>query len=209
MSTRDSSHDPNNLHHFLKTRRSVRQFQAEPVPEDVVHRILDTARFAPSAHNRQPWRFAVVVTPGEKTCLAAAMAAEFRRDLEKDAVPEEEIEKMVSRSIMRIEQAPLVMILCMTMSEMDRYPDRKRNRAEFRMALQSVALAGGQLLLAAHAEGLGGVWVCAPLFAQEIVRQALDLPVDWEPQGMILLGYPDVTPAVRSRKSLDEVVVFR
>ena len=59
------------------------------------------------------------------------------------------------------------------------------------MAVQSVAAAGMQLLLAAHAEGLGGVWACWPLFAQETIRKTLNLSETWEPQGMFFIGYPE------------------
>lgn len=197
------------LHAFLTTRRSVRRFLPDPVPPGVLSRILETARFAPSAHNRQPWRFAAVVTEEQKRRLADAMGADFRRDLEADGLAEDMIAAQVRRSYDRILQAPVVVILCLTMVEMDVYSDFKRRRAEFRMAMQSVALAGGQMLLAAHAEGLGGVWICAPLFAQEVVQIALDLPGDWEPQGMLLLGYPELIPDPRQRKALNEIVVYR
>ena len=136
------------------------------------------------------------------------MGAEFRRDLLADGVSEVEAEKLVGRSRDRIHQAPAIILLCLSMVDMDQYPDRKRKRAEFHMAMQSLALAGGQILLAAHAEGLGGVWVCAPLFAPVAVREAFDLPLDWEPQGMILLGYPDGRPRRRSRRPIEEVVRF-
>ena len=76
------------------------------------------------------------------------------------------------------------------------------------MGVQSVALAGGTLLLAAHAEGLGGVWVCAPLFTPDTVRASLDLPSDWVPQGMILLGYPEKVPEPRPRRPVSEVTRF-
>jgi coenzyme F420-0:L-glutamate ligase/coenzyme F420-1:gamma-L-glutamate ligase len=77
------------------------------------------------------------------------------------------------------------------------------------MGTQSVALAGLQLLLAAHAEGLGGTWICWPLFAPEETRRALDLPSEWEPQGMIFLGYPAEQPEIPRRKAIEEVVRFR
>jgi nitroreductase len=57
-----------------------------------------------------------------------------------------------------------------------------------------------QLLLAAHAEGLGGNWICWPLYAQEAARQALELPVTWEPQAMFFLGVPDEQPELPIRK---------
>jgi nitroreductase len=63
-------------------------------------------------------------------------------------------------------------------------------------------------LLAAHAEGLGGNWICWPLFTQETVRVTLDLPATWEPQAMFFLGYPDETPREKVLKPLAEVVRF-
>ena len=75
------------------------------------------------------------------------------------------------------------------------------------MAVQSVANAGMQMLLAAHAEGLGGVWVCSPLFVQETIQNILELPKAWEPQAMFFIGYPQDIPEVRERKKLDEVTI--
>ncbi len=193
---------------FLRTRRSVRRFKPDPVPDSVLRDILHTATFAPSAHNRQPWRFVVLTDSSAKIQLSDAMAEEFQRDLQKDQVPHEEIAKRVNRSRERITGAPVVVILCLDMSEMDEYPDTRRKKAEYIIATQSAANAGMQLLLAAHAEGLGGVWVCSPMFAQETVQKALNISSTWEPQAMFLLGYPAETPAFRERKSLEEVVKF-
>lgn len=193
---------------FLRTRRSVRRFKPDPVPDSVLRDILHTATFAPSAHNRQPWRFVVLTDSSAKIHLSDAMAEEFQRDLQKDQVPHEEIAKRVNRSRERITGAPVVVILCLDMSEMDEYPDTRRKKAEYIIATQSAANAGMQLLLAAHAEGLGGVWVCSPMFAQETVQKALNISSTWEPQAMFLLGYPAETPAFRERKLLEEVVKF-
>lgn len=136
------------------------------------------------------------------------MAGEFQRDLEKDNLAPEEIAKRVNKSRERITGAPVVVILCVDMSEMDEYPDTRRKKAEYIIATQSAANAGMQLLLAAHAEGLGGVWVCSPMFAQETVQEALKISKVWEPQAMFLLGYPVEIPAFRGRKPLEEVVKF-
>jgi coenzyme F420-0:L-glutamate ligase / coenzyme F420-1:gamma-L-glutamate ligase len=178
------------------------------VERDILARIIETATHAPSAHNRQPWRFAVLSGPGPKSRLSDAMAAEFRRDLAVDKLPEAEIETLVGRAQSRLVNAPVVVVLCMDASEMDVYPDEKRQQAERMMAVQSTTLAGLQLQLAAHAEGLGSVWVCAPLFAPDTVRKVLDLPKHWEPQAMFFIGYPDGEPKVKVLKPLDEVVRF-
>lgn len=196
------------FHNFLRTRRSIRRFKPDPVPDSVIQNILTTATYAPSAHNRQPWRFTVVTTQVFKQKLVDAMSIEFQHDLENDRLPHEEVQKRINRSRERILSAPVVIILNLDMSEMDVYPDKKRRRAEFRMAMQSVASAGLQLLLAAHAEGLGGVWVCSPLFVQETIRSVLALPETWEPQAMYFVGYPDVKPEIKERKSIQEITVF-
>jgi F420 biosynthesis protein FbiB-like protein len=196
------------LQNFLRTRRSIRRFKPDPVPDPVIQNLLATAVFAPSAHNRQPWRFAVVADSSIKAKLADAMAVDFQRDLEADNLPNEEIQKRITRSRERILSAPVIILLSLDMSEMDVYPDTKRSKAEYLMAVQSVANAGMQLLLAAHAEGLGGVWVCSPLFVQETIQNVLGLPETWEPQGMLYIGYPLEIPEARERKPISEITLF-
>ena len=197
-----------NLQTFLRTRRSIRRFKTDPVPDSVLRDILHTATYAPSAHNRQPWRFVVMTSPTAKAHLADKMESEFQRDLEKDNLSNEEIQKRLKRSRERINSAPVIILLCTDMTEMDAYPDAQRKKAEYLIATRSAANAGMQLLLAAHAEGLGSVWVCSPMFAQRTVQQALDLSQQWEPQAMFLIGYALETPAVRERKSLKEITKF-
>lgn len=195
-------------HLFLRSRRSVRRFSERPVEIDLLKRILDTSTYAPSAHNSQPWRYAVIATHRMKKELADGMADEFERDLSRDGLPEVEIQRRLDRSRKRIEQAPVVVIICLDESNFDQYGDDRRQKAETIMGIQSISMAGHQLLLAATAEGLGGVWTCGPLFAPDSVRSVLHLPESWKPQGMILLGYPDDTPQSKEIKSIEEVVKF-
>jgi nitroreductase len=94
------------------------------------------------------------------------------------------------------------------MDTMDVYPDERRQQAEFVMGVQSVAAAVQNILLSAHAEGLGACWFCAPLFCQEIVQDSLELPPEVYPQALIALGKPAESPVTPPRYSLDEVVYF-
>lgn len=194
------------FHDFLRSRRSVRRFRPDPVPDSAVARMITTAVSAPSAHNRQPWRFCVLKHSESKARLAGAMAADFRRDLHKDDLPPAEVDARVERSRSRITSSPVVIVLCLDMSEMDVYPDQRRAAAERMMTIQSTAAAGMQLLLAAHAEGLGAVWTCGPLFAPEVVCAALDLDPHWEPQAMFFIGQPDQPPRPKEMKPLESVV---
>jgi len=143
-----------------------------------------------------------------KTDLADAMAEDFERDLLRDGIAPEKIQAQVTRSKGRILSAPVVILLCLDMREMDSYPDEKRQHAERTMAMQSVAAAGLQLLLAAHAEGLAGVWVCSPLFAQETIQKTLNISETWEPQGMFYIGYAAENPEPRERKVIESISLF-
>jgi F420 biosynthesis protein FbiB-like protein len=200
---------PEALLAWMESRRSIRRFDDRPVSRALLERILRTACAAPSAHNSQPWRFAVVSAGGERRRLADRMADEFRRDLRADGLTEEVVETRASRAVDRLLCAPAAVVLCSTTSDRTRFADQRRNQAETTMALQSVSLAGGQLLLAAHAEGLGACWMCGPLFAPQAVRETLRLPDDWEPQALIVLGWPAEQPTARDRRPLDDMVIWR
>ena len=193
---------------LLLNRRSLRRFHPEPVPQALIEQVLTAAIWAPSAHNRQPWRFAVVETPAHKEALAAAMGTQLRRDLEADHVPEDVIAADVQRSYERLTTAPVLIMMCLSLVAMDQYPDERRAQAEYIMAVQSVAMAGQNLLLAAHEAGLGACWMCAPLFCPDVVRAALALPNDWQPQGVITLGYP-AQERTKSRHPLEASVLWR
>ena len=193
---------------IIQTRRSLRRYEQRPVPDTLIERLLSAAVWSPSAHNRQPWRFAVIRRQNSKTHLAQAMGARLRYDLERDNVPQTVIEKDVARSYERITLAPVLVLLALTMADMDTYRDEKRNRNEYLMAVQSTAMAGQNLLLAAHDAGLGACWMCAPLFCPDVVSDALQLPSDWQAQALITMGYP-AQERERARHSLEKSVLWR
>jgi coenzyme F420-0:L-glutamate ligase/coenzyme F420-1:gamma-L-glutamate ligase len=192
---------------LARGRRSIRRYEPREVPQSTLEALLEAAVWAPSAHNRQPWRFAIVRGAGRER-LARAMGARLRADLERDNAPQAVIEADVTRSYERLTGAPVVIVLCLSMVDMDTYPDARRQQHEWTMAVQSVAMAGQNLLLAAHAHGLGACWMCAPLFCPDVVQDALDLPPDWQPQGLITLGYAAQTRD-KARQPLVEKVVWR
>jgi coenzyme F420-0:L-glutamate ligase / coenzyme F420-1:gamma-L-glutamate ligase len=193
------------LQSFLRSRRSIRRFKAEPVPAEILQRILETAICAPSAHNLQPWRFVVLTGKRIKSRLSKALAGRFRQDMIADGISESDIKARVEQTIRRASEAPVIIVLCRERMMVKPQPDELRAEAEKVMSVQSVALAGLQLLLAAHAEGLGGTWLCWPLFAPNETSRALGLDSDWAPQAMIFLGYPDETPEFPARVSVQEV----
>jgi len=191
---------------FLKSRRSIREYASQAVSEKVLNAILEAAMWAPSAHNAQPWRFVAIKNYHVKLKLAKAMASSWKRDMTKNGVPEQERENLVKASVERFSNAPIIIVPCVTMVDMNHYPDKRRQRIEFLMAVQSVAAAIENMLLGAQALGLGACWFCAPLFCPEVIRKVLNLPSNLEPQALITLGYPVNVPNAPPRKPLKEIV---
>lgn len=191
----------------IRGRRAIRKYQDRPVPRELLEKLFDTALWAPSAHNRQPWRFAVLTSAQDINRLALAMGERLSFDRLQDGDLAEVVERDVARSYARITGAPVVIGVFLSMAEMDHYPDQRRSRAEETMAIQSVAMAAQNLWLLAHAEGLGACWLCAPLFVPELVRDILHLPEDWQAQGLMTLGWP-AEEKVKSRRPWPESVRF-
>ncbi len=189
---------------LLVSRRSIRRFRPDPVPEAVLRRLLETAVHAPSAHNLQPWRFVVVQARAARLRLGRALTGRMRADMRTEGAPENEIAARVERSLRRMREAPAIVLFCR-----DAGAVRADTPQEHIMGVQSVSNAALYMLLAAHAEGLGGNWICWPLYAPAETRSALGLPAAWEPQGMLFLGYPAEEPGAKALRGLDEVVMRR
>lgn len=115
----------------IKTRRSVRAYQDKPVPEDVLKRILEAVRLAPSASNRQDWKFIVVRDPGNRRAVAQA-----------------------ANNQMFIAQAPVI-IVAVSLN-----PERIMS-CEVPSYAVDLAIAVDHITLAATAEGLGTCWIGA------------------------------------------------
>ncbi len=77
------------------------------------------------------------------------------------------------------------------------------------MAVQSAAMAAQNLLLAAHAEGLGASIMCAPLFCSEVIVEQLQVPTHWRAQMLVTIGAPAASGRGRSRLPLDQIVRWR
>ncbi len=188
----------------IVTRRSLRQFDGRAVPRPLIDKLLYVACLAPAPHHTRPWRFVVLETPDARARLAESMGAAWRRDLEGDGVAPDKIEALLARSRRQIEEAPALLLACLVGEGLRRWPDERRQRAEWGMALQSTGCALANIMVAAHAEGLASYWISAPLFCPEAARQALDLPAEYQAQALIALGYPapDASPRPRPEPDL-------
>lgn len=194
----------------VRGRRSVRRYLLKEVSTDLVDQVLEAARWAPSPHGRQPWRFAVVTEGATKERLADAMGEEWRANLQMDGQDAEVVERRLEGSRRRLLDAPVLILLCLYLEDLDAYPDETRQESETTMAVQSLGAAAQNVLLAAYELGLDAGWMCAPLFVPRKISEVLGLDPKLVPHALLTLGYAEGDPPQRrSRKPLDELVVFR
>jgi len=164
----------------INGRRSVRAFKSDDVPSEIVEKLIDAARRAPSAGNIQPWEFVVVRESRIKRGLAeAALHQSF------------------------IEEAPVVVVICANESRsFQGYGDRGRDL----YCIQDTAAATQNLLLYAYSVGLGTCWVGA--FKEDEARKVLKTPDGIRPVAIIPIGYPGEASSARSRRPMDLFVHY-
>ena len=192
---------------LLRSRRSVRSYQQRPVTHEQLEQILEAARWAPSPHGRQPWRFAVLTRQEPKQVLAASMGETWQRTLEMDGQDAAIVAIRREKARQRILNAPAIIIPCLYLEDLDTYPDEQRQADEKTMAVQSIGAAIQNMLLMTYDLGLDAGWMCAPLFCPEVVCDALGLDARLIPQALITIGYAAADPKRRERLPLSSLIV--
>jgi coenzyme F420-0:L-glutamate ligase / coenzyme F420-1:gamma-L-glutamate ligase len=190
-----------NLDDAIKQRRSIRKYLPREVNQKIVLDVLEAAGCAPSAHNSQPWRFIVLQAPSVKRRLADAMADAWTKDLQRDGIAIG-VAKRAER-VERFATVPVLVLACLTLEGLPKCSDVERQDTERDLAVQSFGAALQNLLLTAHAKGLGACWFCAPAFCKETVRKTLKIPDAVEPQAFVAMGYPAEKPQVPIKKLLE------
>jgi PPOX class probable F420-dependent enzyme len=196
------------LEEIVRGRRSVRAFRPDPVPRAIVEAAIAAAGWAPSPHGRQPWRFAIVERRERRFAVAAAMAATWETQLRLDGQDDATVAHRLARSRERLETAPVLVIPCLYLQDLDVYPDLERQAAEQTMAVQSIGAAIQNLLLSVYAAGLDAGWMCAPLFCPDVVRDALGLDATLLPHALVPVGFPAKDPVRRPRRPPAELIVL-
>jgi coenzyme F420-0:L-glutamate ligase / coenzyme F420-1:gamma-L-glutamate ligase len=199
------------VEHAVMARRTVRSFDpTRPVPVAAIRAAVAAAATAPAPHHTRPWRV-LRLTTTTRTHLLDAMAARWRADLTGDGVSEATIARRLARSDAVLRAAPELLVPFVLLDGAHRYPDERRTVAERDLFVLSggAALQNLQVVLAGH--GLGAAWISSTVFCSDTVRDALDLPADWEPLGMVAVGWPaeGVRLGPRPPFDIDELLLER
>ncbi len=189
------------LYEVIRQRRSIRKYQSKEVPDSKVLEVLEATGWAPSAHNSQPWRFIFLRDSKVKYELAERMAEAWAADLVHNGY--EIDERMHQERMKRFAKSPVMVLACLTMEGLRKFSD-ERQVIERDLAVESLAAGIENLLLAAHAAGLGACWYCAPAFCKDIVREVLKIPSEVEPSALIVMGYPAEKTPTPPKKALKE-----
>jgi F420 biosynthesis protein FbiB-like protein len=199
---------PRDLESLIRGRRSVRKLRPDPVPPEVIRDAISAAGWAPSPHGRQPWRFAVIEAEETRVRLATALADAWRAQLTLDGQSPAIIATRLAKSQERIVTAPAIVAACLYLDDLDRYPDPARNDAERLMAIQSLGAAIQNFLLQIYSAGYDAGWMCAPLFAPHVVRDALGLDASLIPQALLPVGLAAAEPVRRPRLPVDNLIAI-
>jgi nitroreductase len=182
----------------IQKRKSIRKFKTDPVPDEMISQILEAARLAPSATNRQPWRFQVIKEPALKEKIFNEATFSMRHVLEAPVVIAcgSELLTFVKGHKMAPPGSEYFGANSEDWEEIKQFiPD----------AHMSTAIGITHLILTATALGLGTCWVQRIRYGQ--LAKILGWPRHIVPLALIPVGYPDEDPAPRPRQSMENMVL--
>jgi nitroreductase len=208
---------PDDLEVLLRTRRSVRRFRDEVPSRELLERVLGAAITAPSASNKQPWRFLVVTDRAKIAAMAGAVREATARIASH--IPEESMGSFRAYGdyFTRFETAPVVIVPIwrgltvlshLVSANATIEPDDRARIVDMEQSsgLVGTSLALENLLLMAHALGLGASGMTGPLVASDRLRELLEVPASWGIVALVPMGFPAEEPQATDRKDLAKVV---
>ena len=171
------------LEEAIRTRRSIGKVKADPVPRELVERIIEAAVWAPNHHHTEPWKFVVLTGEGRRRLGRAY--AEIAEETMAGVADEEKQQRLAKEEAKAMRSPVVIAAVCSPSTS------PKALRTE---ELAAVHAAVQNLLLSAHASGLGAIWRSGDAAYHPAMKRALGLEEHEEVAGLIYVGYPDVVP---------------
>ncbi|HWP97708.1 MAG TPA: nitroreductase family protein [Syntrophomonadaceae bacterium] len=190
----------------IQSRRSIRSFSPDPVPDEYIQQILESARLAPSGSNIQPWRFVVIKSPEARSQLAEyTLAFVAQAPVVIVCCTDLRAAEAQNRRIVELKRAGAFEGVSDQISKA-KYPSALMDEAGLKSYMNlNTAIAVEHMILTATALGLGSCWVM--MFQRKELAQWLELPDNLYPLCLLPIGYPAQDPAPRPRKALEELII--
>ena len=197
--------DEPGLFEIMYSLRSIRRLKPDPVPDELVWKLLDAAVQAPSGGNTQPWRFLVVRDPETKRFIQERYRRGWDRYVQANLaaaaqapVPMTEAEaaaraKMIGAATHLAEhlhEAPILLFVCMLPRQMDLPPDPESQPPSAAARYASIFPAVQNVLLTCRALGLGATLTTLHLLYERSIKTRLGIPDEVETVAMIPIGWP-------------------
>lgn len=192
----------------IYSRRSIRKFQDTSVPLELLNQILDAGRMAPSAKNRQPWRYIVLANEHKKEFLNAMEAGIYREEQGITRLPKSQHGIPDAKNTLRIMwEAPVIIAVINTNANSPFLPIDNDERITELCDTLSIGASIENMLLTADELGLGTLWIANTCFAYQELTACLDTKEQLI--CAIAVGYANESPEQRPRKVLSELVEYR
>lgn len=192
----------------IYSRRSIRNYLKKEISKEMINSILNAGMMAPSAKNRQPWKF-IIVGGKEKENMLSAM----QRGIEKAKKDQEILSQSrqfitaAQNTLQIMRQAPVIIFILDSQGKSLYQTLTVEEKVYERANLQSIGAAIQNMSLEAVNLGLGSLWICDIFFAYDELNKWLN--TNGEMVAALALGYPDENPPARPRKPLSEVLEWR
>ena len=189
-------------------RRSIRKYQDREVPTEYIEQLIDAARMAPSAKNRQPWKY-IVYTGDGKQKLTDAMAKGIEREESGEAkFPDFRYGIADAKNTVRVmREAPVVIVVLNSNGKSPFIPVKEDGRIVEQCDALSIGASIQNMLLRAQELGLGTLWIANTCFAYNELIEFIG--TDNQLTGIVAVGAANEAPPKRPRKALRDVVEYR
>ncbi len=206
---------------LFKSRRSIRKWKSDPVPEDMLLKAVEAAGWSPNSGGRQPYRVYIVTDRAKIAAIGQAVqqVTDYLASLDCDAAARPAVERWRKTSAFFTAAPALIAVTASIYQSIadklqarnagdPRVAEINRNRQIAASRIQTVGAFVDHLLLALHVLGLGAVWMAGPTQAKSAVEKILGTSQDEDWVALVPVGWPDEQPAPPPRKPLNDLVTF-
>ena len=204
--------DIDNLINLLKSRRSIRAYKPEPIPDEYVQKIIEAARWAPSGADSQPWEFIVIKKKDIKENIVNLFMESIKPVRQAELTREKELRIPALEMEMPepgFKNAPVFILLCGDPRVNEAFPLTVFQKWSTEVFISNLASAFLCMHLAAKSLGLGSQWVSSTGTSMENgLKQLLNIPKEFKIYDMITVGYPAYQLGPRSPRRIDEMTHY-